>query len=101
MSKKLYFETNDSEFAYTEEYFQDTLEQEGLFKIEVWTAELSKERGLFFCTEHSFCSADSSDSCGKLNCNEYEPRNKKNGRCRFHSSEIYNHGEKIILKYKK
>jgi hypothetical protein len=42
MSKKLYFEAIDSEFAYTEEYFQDTLEQEGLFKIEVWTAGKQK-----------------------------------------------------------
>ena len=100
MSNKLFFLTADDEICYTEEHYQDIMEQEELTEIEVYKAEPMKEKGIFWCSEHSFCGDNSSDTCGKLNCDEYEPRNGKNGCCKFYSTSLYSHGDKIILKFK-
>jgi hypothetical protein len=96
--EKLYFLNEDEELCFTEEHFQNIMEQEGLNEIEVFRAYPSKEKGVFWCNEHSFCSDDSSECCGKTNCDEYEPCNGKNGRCKFHSLQLYTWGEKVILK---
>jgi hypothetical protein len=76
------------------------MKDEGLSEIEVYKAEPEKQSHIFWCEENSFCGCDTSETCGKLNCDQYHPRNGKNGRCKFHSATLYAHGEKIILKIK-
>lgn len=99
--KKSYFLTEDNEICWNEDHFQNIMKQEGLTEIEVFKAELMYEKGLFWCSEHSFSGDGTNDYCGKKNgCNEYDPRNGKNGRCRHHKLELYAPGDKIILKYK-
>lgn len=99
--KKLYFLSNDDDICYSESHFQDIMEQEKLTEIEVFEANQFREKHLFWCSEHSFCGDNSSDTCGKGNCTEYEPRNGKNGRCKFHHLELYSHGNKVILNLKR
>lgn len=100
MSKKLYFLEVDAEICYSEQHFQDIMAEEKLTEIEVFKAVLIKSKGVFWCSEYSFCGDNTSENCGKQNCDEYEPRNGKNGRCRFHSTELYTAVDKIILKLK-
>lgn len=56
--------------------------------------------GIFWCIKHEFCGDDTSDTCGKANCKDYEPRNKVSGVCKRHRHWLYNHGDKLTLKYK-
>lgn len=101
MKKSFYFLTEDDEICYTEEHYQAVMECDNLTQIEVYKAEPMKEKGIFWCSAYSFCGDGTFENCGKTNCDEYEPRNGKNGRCRFHSVNLFAHGEKTILKLKK
>lgn len=53
-----------------------------------------------FGTEFKWCTAGHGEfydnDCGK-DCKEYEPRNKKSGRCRFSDSCLVKTGEKFLL----
>lgn len=94
--EQYYFEANDSEICYTKDHFNMIMVEDGLTEMEVFTAEPERIAGVFWCTMHSFCADDSRDTCGKQ-CEQYEPRNGKNGRCRFHCERLYTHGSKITL----
>lgn len=99
--KKFYFHHNDSEVCYQEDHFQFIMYDEGIDEIEVFEAiPAIIGGGVFWCTEHSFCGDDSHDSCGRINCDQYDPRNGKNGRCRHHRIWLYEYGDKVILKKK-
>ena len=97
--KKFYFRDNESENCYSEDHFQFIMDVEGIDEIEVFEAiPAIIGGGVFWCKEHQFCGDDSRDTCGRFNCQQYEPRNGKNGRCRHHSEWLYESGEKVILK---
>ena len=97
MKKQFYFKNEDAEVCYTEEYFKNYMEQEGITKIEVMQAVPDKEKGIFWCKHEAFCGDDSSESCGKQ-CNAYAPRNGKSGCCKYYTTTIYLHGELITLR---
>jgi len=94
--KKLYFENEDAENCYSEEYFQDKMKEEGLEELTVLEANKSKEKEYIYCTAIDSCGESS--NCGK-ECEDYEPRNGKNGCCR-HRRTIYEYGEEVTLKLK-
>ena len=99
--KRLFFESKYDEICHDESYFQCQMKYEKLKEINVFKAEPYKEKGIFWCSEYSFYGDGTDEYCGKKNgCDEYEPRNRKNGRCKFHSVNLYTHGDEIILKYK-
>ena len=96
---KYYFEHNDSEICYQADYFQYEMYDAGLTEMEVYTAIPDNTLGVFWCKVDCFCGDDSSETCGKQ-CNNYEPRNGKNGCCKHHTSWLFIHGDKITLKRK-
>lgn len=99
MKNKFYFEYSDSEMCYDKSYFDDKMKSGDKTEIEVFKAipEIPGD-GIFWCKEHSFCGDDTSDCCGKKNCEDYSPRNKISGVCKHHTHWLYTHGKKVTLK---
>lgn len=101
MKTKYYFKTNDSEICYSIEYFNNYMEEHNLSEMEVYIAIPGIiGDGVFWCKEHLFCGDTTSETCGKNNCNDYEPRNKISGVCKHHTHWLHSHGDKLTLKYK-
>jgi len=98
--KKYYFENEDSENCYTEAWFQDKMSEEEITELTVLEAHQSKENGYFYCKAiGEVCSKPpEGEPCGR-DCSDYDPRNRKNGCCRYHGN-IYEHGEEVTLKLK-
>lgn len=95
--KKLYFENEDAENCYPEAWFQQKMKEEELEEITVLEANKSKEKEYIYCTAIDSCGESS--GCGKQ-CEDYEPRNGKNGCCK-HRRTMYEHGEEVMLIAKK
>ena len=93
---KYYFESNDSEICYTEDHFHDLMDYEKWSKMELFEAIPERIQGVFWCKVHSFCADDTADTCGRQ-CDQYEPRNRKNGCCKHHCSRLYTHGNPVTL----
>jgi len=98
MSSKKYFQSVDSEGCYSSDYFQDLMELDDLNEIEVFQAVIIVGLDHFWCSNFGM-SGEVGEGCGK-ECDHYSPRNRKSGRCR-HSSNLYEHGDIVILKRKK
>lgn len=84
MSKRepLYFAGLDHEYCQTLEYHRDMIEGTG--------QTLTLHRAIPLPTTHVFWCREAAEcfevgECGKK-CDAYEPRNGKNGRCRWHSN---------------
>lgn len=77
---KLYFSGID-DGCQTLKYLKWAMENEGIKEIEVIEAKIEKGTGYFYCTYFEE-TGEVGESCGKV-CEKYEPRNHKNGRCRF------------------
>lgn len=75
---------------------KDMARSQGLKEVEVVKAKRVTGQGFFYCIEHGFCG-EVGEGCGTL-CKEYEPRNRKNGRC-INSGYCYEHtDEKRTIK---
>lgn len=83
-SMKLYFETEDSEFAYQIEHFDEVMER----PFELFEAVPCKVEGFFFCKAVNGCAEEG--ECGRL-CDDYDPCNGKSGMCR-HKGRLYEKG---------
>jgi hypothetical protein len=88
-AEKYYFATIDSEVCYESSCFGKG--------TEVYEAIPVRWKGVFWCRQYLFCGDDSRDSCGKQ-CKAYVPRNGKNGCCKYYTTKLYEHGNKVILK---
>lgn len=98
MSKKLYFREDNDENGYPLAGILRQMKDEGINELKIFEAEMERGSGYFYCTFHNECG-ETKQSCGKQ-CDEYKPRNKKNGRCRF-SNNVYEQTDKMkILKLK-
>lgn len=89
-------------------YFCDAIDESGCYKlkdlidmakhefleIEVIEAKRITGDGYFYCTYYGECGISGDGECGKI-CEQYRPRNGKNGRCR-HSGYCYEHADKKI-----
>lgn len=95
--RELYFLSVDDEWCHTRD---DIFEETNLDEVEAYVAERFKSKGIFWCKEHSFCGDDSRETCGKWNCDEYEPRNGRSGCCKHYSTVLYTAGKKVTLKRK-
>ncbi len=97
---KYYFKHDYSEKCYEYKYFYNYMKEFNLTEMVVYEAIKEKFNGIFWCKKYEFCGDDTINYCGKQ-CEYYSPRNGKNGRCRFHTNDLYVHGDKITLKLKK
>lgn len=96
MKRKLYFKDVDAELCYTEDYFLESMDPDET-EVEVLEAVHERIGGIFWCKEHGFCGDDTKETCGRDNCDQYEPRNKVSGCCMHHTHWLYTHGDKVIL----
>ena len=64
----------------------------------IFEANPIKISGVFWCKKYSAIGTNdySSDGCGK-HCKYYTPRNGKSGCCKYHSTQLYEHGKKVTL----
>jgi len=94
---KFYFQTEHSEMCYSLAYHLDNAKDEGLTEIELFEAVPMKDDKFFWCravdqiAEHG--------SCGK-SCEEYDPCNRKSGKCRFKQNTMFEHGKKVKFQIK-
>lgn len=91
---KYYFK-NDNEMCYTLDYHLQYMAENDIKEMEVFEAEMDIKSGYFYCSELMEVG-EVGEGCGK-ECHLYNPRNGKNGRCRF-SKNCYSPGKSKILK---
>ena len=96
---KLYFSKLDDERCYTLKEIREDMRWEELYELEVTEAKRITGEPFFYCTKYKAMS-EVGDTCSKLWCADYSPRNGKNGRCR-HSGYCYEPTDKKrIIKIK-
>ena len=89
---KFYFETENSELAYPLDHFKAM----GHKEMELFEAVPERIKGIGWCKE--FQEILEMGNCGKI-CDKYKPRNGKNGVCLHKKSTLFEHGEKVIMKF--
>ena len=75
-----YYFGDDQEHCYTLDYFIEQLDDVNP-EITVYPAKILIGEDVYYCKEFGEVG-EVGDGCGK-DCNKYEPRNGKNGRCRY------------------
>jgi hypothetical protein len=96
MTRKLFFRNSDSERCHEIQYFKDELKDSGMTEMYVFRAIPDKSDWYFWCRAIGDACANDDTTCGK-DCEDYDPCNKKSGKCRF-KTHCYVHGEKVLLK---
>ena len=88
MNKPQYFISDElsEERCYTLEGIRVLMQDEGYKTLTVYPAKIEYGMPYFFCSFYGEIGGVG-EGCGKL-CDEYKPRNGKNGRCR-HSKNCY------------
>lgn len=89
-----YFQSKESEFCYSAEYFQNEMLENSLAEMTVFKAVPEQVPGAFFC--QSFGLVSEIGHCGRA-CKSYEPKNGKWGICR-HFGSLYSPGYEVTLK---
>lgn len=81
MSK--YYFRKDDENCYEIEAHLDYMQENDIKEMEVYEAKKEDGTGYFFCKHHLEIGA-SGESCGNNWCENYDPNNGKNGRCKYY-----------------
>jgi hypothetical protein len=101
MAKTLYyFSDTDSEVCYTIDYFYEQLNDNDLTQMQIYPAIRMTGEPFFWCSIICDCFECGENTCGKFNCNDYKPRNGKNGRCYYHRN-CYTPSEISVTIYNK
>jgi hypothetical protein len=99
MSKLLYWsEVIDEEHVFPMSRFLIEMKEQGIKELKVFKVKPEIIPDVFYCHYVDEFCMKSDEPCGKT-CEEYSPRNGKNGRCRHH--DVWSHeptDEFIILK---
>jgi len=83
---KLYFIEGEPEFCYHLDTIYEKMRSDGISKLKVFKAAMITGEPFFYCKKIGEVG-ETGEICGKQ-CDYYEPRNGKNGRCR-HSKNTY------------
>ena len=87
------------ENCFTKKDLLEDMKEQGLNEIEIFPAKMTTGESYSYCSEWREPIDKDDNTCGK-GCEEYSPRNGKNGRCR-HSKNCYEPAdESITLKRK-
>lgn len=92
--KYFFNEGSSKENVYDLEYFKKYL-PESNGEIILREAVREFHSGFFYCSEFGEVGESAGSECGKL-CNKYQPRNGKNGRCRY-SQNTFVEGDRIYI----
>lgn len=89
---KFYFTGNRDDGCYSKNYFLDYMRENKINQIEVFEAKPVFNIGMFYCKKHDeICEVG--ECCGKYWCDNYDPLNRKNGRCK-HYGYVYDQTDK-------
>ena len=77
---KVYFSELNDERCFTISNIKEQMKDLELKELKVFEAEREIKSENFFCKAVWQCCVRDMDTCGK-SCDDYEPRNKKNGCC--------------------
>jgi len=91
-----YYNDGYSELSFTKKSWKDYLLINGLNQIKLYEQKRDVGSGLCFCLIYQNCFSNSEGECGQ-HCNNYDPRNHKNGRCRFSSTTLIDTGKIVML----
>ena len=83
---KLYFREDDDERCHTKKDIIEDMEENCINKLEIFEAKRSLGESYFWCTINQEIG-ETGQGCGK-SCEDYKPRNGKNGRC-CHAGSCY------------
>ena len=92
---KYYFENIDSERCYSIDYFYEQLNDNELTEMRIYPAKIIYGEFVAWCTKYNDAIETQRGDCGRI-CEDYKPRNGKNGRCKF-SNNCYEPSDKPIL----
>lgn len=83
MKKGIYFSELDEERAYSLNWILEDMKEQGLTELKVYTAvrEIGTEYFYCFAINDIGIKPPEGEPCGN-NCENYEPRNGKNGCCK-------------------
>ena len=94
---KIYFKHKDSEMCHSKKYFDQYMKENNIIEMKVYRAEIEYRTDYFFCRIFQSLGIKG-EYCG-VECEEYKPRNGKNGRCCY-SSNCYTATNDEIIKIK-
>jgi hypothetical protein len=98
MSRKLFFRNEDSERCHERDYFISDMKDAGIKEMTVFKAKIMPTTDFFWCGAIDDACLNGEGTCG-VSCDDYQPRNGKNGRCKFHT-HCYEPSEPVIIKIK-
>lgn len=75
------------------------MKENAISEMYVYKAEIQYNSEFFFCDHFQEVGEKNDYTCGAKYCKFYNPRNKKNGRCK-HYKNTYEPAEKVLLKLK-
>lgn len=93
---KYYFREDDDERCYLKKDIIEYMKEKGISKLKISEAKRVIGESFFYCTIFQDTGEVGQNYCGVL-CEEYKPRNGKNGRCRFSDNCYEPTGKTIIL----
>ena len=101
MSKvRFYFREYDDERCYLKKQIIEDMKEEGINELKIYKAKMVVGELVAYCSKLQDIIETDRGDCGKKWCEHYEPRNGKNGRCRF-SNNCYEHTDEFeIIKLK-
>jgi hypothetical protein len=96
---KYYFREDDDERCFLKKDIIQDMKEDGIAELKIFEAKITKGEPYFYCSVSQEIG-EVGEGCGKF-CNDYKPRNGKNGRCRFssHCYEKINKEEILTEKY--
>jgi hypothetical protein len=98
MAKYYFRDDDDDEMAYTIDSHLEYMDDHNIKELKVFEAKIVTGSDFFYCTKY-FEIGEKGQGCGRF-CDDYKPRNRKNGRCCY-SSNCYEQTDKFrILKLK-
>ena len=97
-NEKLYFAPElDNLSAYNLRDILTWMSEEGIASTQIFSAKVERGTETFYCKEDQTHYDKDDGMCGKKSCNNYMPRNGKNGICK-HYGYIYDYGTEYELR---
>ncbi len=94
---KYYFADFNDDGCHTISTIEEMMKEQHIELAMVEEAKPELGNGYFYCSAFGEIGDSSDSNCGRA-CEKYEPRNGKNGRCRFSGHTYEGTGKSFALK---
>ena len=98
MKARYYFSDMDDASCYELDVIYEQMGEQGFDELTIFPAKMITGQGFYWCSFFHEVG-EVGEGCGKQ-CEEYKPRNEKNGRCRY-SKNCYepNTSQPVTIKW--